>query len=141
MVFGHAFLVGNQAEGAGYGLYSYLLFGAPPNAANRNLYLQAISACIRGMPDIKSLEDAGFDRHELNVTYLLISEPLPRAFSRESGLAPHTITLLDQWILDHYDYTRARSLLRFLRDARRDGPYIISTLNPLRGCKTLSCRF
>ena len=30
MVYGHAFLVGNQVEGAGYGLYSYLLFWAPP---------------------------------------------------------------------------------------------------------------
>jgi hypothetical protein len=133
MIFGPAFLVGNQAEGTGYGLYSYLLFGSPPSDANRTLYLQAISACIRGMRDIRSLEDAGFARQELNVTYLPISEPLPRVFSSGSGLSPHAITLLDEWILDHYNYDRARSLLRFLRGAHRGGPYIISTLNALGG--------
>ena len=81
----------------------------------------------QGDADIKSFEDAGFDRQELNATYLLISEPLPRVFSNESGIAPHTLTLMKEWILDHYDYTRARSLLRFLGGARRDGPYIISS--------------
>jgi hypothetical protein len=141
IVFGHAFLVGNQAEGAGYGLYSYLLFEVPPNEANRHLYLQAISACLRGMPDIKSLEDAGFDRQQLNVIYLPISEPLPRAFSSGSGLSPHALTLLDEWILDHYNYARARSLLRLLRRAQRGGPYIISTLKPLSGNEPSPMRY
>jgi hypothetical protein len=141
MVVGHAFLVANQAEGAGYGLYSYLLFGSPPSDADRNLYLQAISACLRELRDIQSLEDAGFDRRELNITYLPIREPLPRVFSSASGLSPHATTVLDEWILDHYNYDRARSLLRFLRGAHRTGPYIISTLHPLGGYEPFPARY
>jgi hypothetical protein len=141
IVSGHAFLVGSQPEEAGYGLYSYLLFGSPPSDADRNLYLQAISACIRGIRDIKSLEDAGFPRQQLNITYLPLSEPLPRVFSSGSGISPHAITLLDEWILDHYNYGRARSLLRFVRGAHRAGPYLISTLSPLSGYEPFPTRY
>jgi hypothetical protein len=36
-----------------------------------------------------------------------------------------------EWLLDNYDYARARSLLRWLPGPNRDGPYLLSTLQPL----------
>ncbi len=125
---GYAFLVRDQAEEEGYGLYSYLLFGCKPTDANRDLYIQAISACVERFSKIKHLEEIGFQRRELNVTYIPIHEPTP---TTEGGLSP-------EWILEHYDYERARLLLKSLPGAYSDGPYIISTFNPLSSYQTLS---
>ncbi len=125
---GYAFLVDNQVEEEGYGLYSYLLFGSHPTDVNRDLYLQAILACIK-MPSIKRLEKVGFHRRELNATYIPILNPLPAA---KAGISP-------DWVLENYDYARARLLLRNLHSgAYRNGPYIISTLTPLSSHKNLS---
>src|SRR5712692_7203729 len=40
---GRAFLIGEQPEAKGYGLYSYLLFGTPPTEATRERYLNLIA--------------------------------------------------------------------------------------------------
>jgi hypothetical protein len=125
---GYAFLVGNQAEEKGYGLYSYLLFGSPPTEANKNLYLKTISACIKMMPNIKRFEEGGFHRRELNVTYIPIHKPVP---TTKDGISPEEV-------LKNYNYVRARLLLRNLPGVYRNGPYIISTLNPLSSHQDLS---
>jgi hypothetical protein len=39
--------------------------------------------------------------------------------------------LSGQWVLDNYDYARARSLLRALPGPNRDGPYILAAFRPL----------
>lgn len=117
----HAFLVRDQAEEKGYGLYSYLLFGSPPNDANRDLYIQAISACVKGMPNINHFEEVGFHRHALNVTYIPISKAIP---TNKDELKP-------EWILENYDYARAYHIFENLPGAYTDGPYFISTFNPL----------
>ena len=36
-----------------------------------------------------------------------------------------------EWLLQHYDYARARVFLRLLPGNLRGGPYIVSTLKPL----------
>ena len=36
-----------------------------------------------------------------------------------------------EWILEKYDYARARTILRLLPGTHRDGPYIVSALRPL----------
>ncbi len=120
---GRAFLVETQIEEPGYGLYSYLLFGSPPsNDSVRKLYLQAITDYVNIIVDISELEKY-IPRQELNITYLPLNLPPPPSPSAE-------------WILDHYNYARARSLLRTLRRELRDGPYIISTLKPLSTFQT-----
>src|SRR5439155_10381933 len=53
---GRSFLVGEQAEEKGYGLYSYLLFGSPPSDATRARYLRAIEAYLEKIPSVTSLE-------------------------------------------------------------------------------------
>lgn len=120
---GRAFLVDTQIEEPGYGLYSYLLFGSPPiNDIVRQRYIQAITAYKDIIIDIKDLEKY-IPLKELNITYLPIDLPPPSNASAE-------------WILEHYNYARAKALLRTLPGSLREGPYIISTLNPLSTTQT-----
>ena len=114
---GSALLVTGGDEAAGYGLYSYLLFGAPPGAGARERYVKVIEAFWTVMPGIAGLEQY-VPRAELNIAYMPVTS------------APGASTSTE-WLLDHYDYARARSLLRHLPGAHRDGPYLVSTLRPL----------
>lgn len=114
---GWSFLVRDQPEQKGYGLYSYLLFGSRPNATAQERYAQAVKAYSELMPAITDLERL-LPRRELNVTYL----PVDAA----PGSTPS-----DPWALEHYDYARARVLLRTLAGDHRDGPYVISALKPI----------
>jgi len=116
---GHAYLEGKQSEEPGYGLYSYLLFESPPTENNRNLYLQSIIAVIKRLQDVKALEDAGFDRTELNVTYVPVKTPLPKG--RPSP----------EWVLEHYNYPRSQFFLSRLPGTYRRGPYLVSVLRPI----------
>jgi hypothetical protein len=126
MTSGKAALVGNQVEEAGYGLYSYLLLGAPPRESNRDRYLQILSDLVTSLPDIQRLEDSGSDRRELNITYVLLREAPPRELLRQAGGM-----LFAEWALSHYDYVRAGSMLGRLPRGEGDGPYIVSSLRPL----------
>lgn len=114
-----SFLVQGQAEAEGYGLYSYLLLGSPPGEASVPRYLSAIEAYLGLIPDLKSLEQYIPDRRDLNVAYLPIGVPPPSAIS-------------GKWVLEHYDYARSRALLRGIPGTHRAGPYIVSSLRPLR---------
>jgi len=116
---GLALLSRGRAEEAGYGLYSYLLLGSPPGEASRERYLKAIGAYWALAPDIASLEQY-VQRRELNVAYVPVTSAPAGAVSAE-------------WMIEQYDYARARSLLRVLPGVRRDGPYIVSVLRPLGG--------
>src|SRR5215475_12461906 len=68
---GRSFLVSGEPETTGYGLYSYLLLGSPPTAANRERYLKAIEEYLR-FPDLTRLETFNLAYRTLNVTYLPI---------------------------------------------------------------------
>jgi hypothetical protein len=115
---GWAFLVRGQAEVPDYGLYSYFLLGSPPNQTTRERYLKAIEAYLRLVPEIAELEKVNIRRSELNAAYLPTEVPAGDGASAE-------------WVLEHYDYARARAVLRLLPGSRRDGPYIVSALRPL----------
>jgi hypothetical protein len=116
---GRFFLVSGQPETAGYGLYSYLLLGAPPSEASRERYLKAIEAYLSLIPDVVSLEEY-VPRGELNIFYAPV---------RGAPAPPVTA----QWVVDNYDYARARSVLRVLPRSNRDGPYILAAFKPLGG--------
>jgi hypothetical protein len=120
---GRMLLPAKQLEAEGYGLYSYLLFGAPPEDDDRERYLQAIAVYLRLIPHLAALEkeDYGFKPRELNVIYLPILEALP----------PENQDVTPEWVLAHYDYTRVRALMRALPGSNRAGPYLLSTLRPL----------
>lgn len=138
---GRAFLIAGQTEVKGYGLYSYFLLGAPPTEATRDQYLDMIAAylCI---PDIRSLEGS-IERWELNITYLPLSASPPLELSKNHppSQCEGAVNLpFAQWVLDHYDYARARVLLRAVPEGgtHRNGPYIVSSLVPLSMTSTLS---
>jgi hypothetical protein len=119
---GSALLAAGARESEGYGLYSYLLLGAPPTAATRERQLRAIDAFWSVVPAIRALEQY-VPKAELNVAYVPVTSASGAGVSAE-------------WILEHYDHARARSLLRFLSGVNRDGPYLISTLRPLNAAAT-----
>ena len=116
---GSALLGPGARELEGYGLDSYLLLGAPPGAAVRERYVKSIEAFWTVMLDVRALEEY-VPRSELNVAYVPVK-------------AAPGASVTAEWILDNYDYARARSLLRHLPGAMRDGPYLVSALKPLAG--------
>jgi hypothetical protein len=116
---GRSLLLPNQQEKAGYGLYSYLLFGAPPDGEARARYLQAIAAYLRLIPHLAALKQY-FKPRDLNVMYLPMQQ-----------LPSDTQTITEEWMLIHYDYTRTRSLMRALPGTNRAGPYLVSSFQPL----------
>lgn len=116
---GHDLLVKNVSESEGYGLYSYVLLATPPDDSSRERYLKAMEAFLQLIPIVADLEKY-FERRQLNITYV------PVTTSPESPPSA-------EWILDHYDYARARFLMRSLPKAGRQGVYIVSSLKPLSG--------
>ncbi|HSV61094.1 MAG TPA: hypothetical protein VLJ19_19560 [Variovorax sp.] len=114
---GTMFLVQGQAEPAGFGLYSYFLLGAPPdNEHARERVLKAIDAFLRMTPSLTALEGL-FERGELNANQMPVDAPDARPSA--------------QWILEHYDYARARAILARIDGTLRQGPYLVSVLKPV----------
>ena len=123
----------NSHEEQGYGLYSYILFGAPPTDATRDRYL----AVLRSFINFPSTEDMvkQVSRKQLNVTYLPVKG--------------HPDSSSSDALLQAYDYARAAGLLA--RISCKDhgapcgpllgGPYIISTTKPLSEQTSLSQHF
>ncbi|PCH98001.1 MAG: hypothetical protein COB85_02330 [Bacteroidetes bacterium] len=118
MIAGRDFLIGNSKEVEGYGLYSYFLLGSKPDDNNRERYLAIIGEFLN-ITEAKILEEE-YDRsrQDINITYFpLIKKPIKNVSA--------------EWILDHYDFTRARILLNNLSSERLNGVYIISTVKVL----------
>jgi hypothetical protein len=117
---GHQWLIKGDSENPSYGLQSYFILGlgAQPPAELRERYLAAIDAYLRMVPEIARLEDYFKDRRDLNVTYLPIATAPPDDVSRE-------------WVLQHYDYERARFILSKIDPTLRSGPYLISAATPI----------
>ena len=114
---GFAFLLAGQQETPGYGLYSYLLLGAAPDESTQDRYLRTLDSYLRKMPHLTRLEQY-LSPDQLNATYLPLTIPPGRELSA-------------RWLLDHYDFARARVVLRQLPGNLRRGPYFVSALRPL----------
>ncbi|HEU4855176.1 MAG TPA: hypothetical protein VFS89_07810 [Nitrosospira sp.] len=125
---GRSFLLPQQKEHEAYGLYSYLLLGGPPSDNSRERYLKVIETFLMVLPDIARLE-RHFAPSELNITYLPIDAAPPNITD---------VKLLAKWVLDHYDYARARYFLSQFSGNNRNGPYLVSVLAPLGGPTPLS---
>ena len=124
---GRTFLLPNEVETNGYGLYSYLLFGARPTASSRERYLKAIEEYLK-FPDIARLETFNASRRMLNITYLpILAFPGQQILER---LGDEQYGEVAEWLLKQYDYERARVVLRGISGSPRDGPYIVSFLKP-----------
>jgi hypothetical protein len=118
-----AFLIMGAKEDAGYGLYSYLLFGSPPTDSTRPRYLKAIQAyltLIQTVTDMRAYRSAD----KLNITSLPVKVRTPDSPAAE-------------WLLENYDFARARVLLDLLSSSYQTGPYFVSTLTPLSSLQTI----
>jgi hypothetical protein len=114
---GKMLLATTEQSPGGFGLYSYLLLGSAPTGATRERYARTIEAWWSLIPDLVQLERY-LDRRQLNAALLpVLSTPT-------TGLSPAVL-------LDRYDYARARVLLRAVGRSGRDGPYLVSSLEPL----------
>jgi outer membrane protein OmpA-like peptidoglycan-associated protein len=125
---GRADLVEDQPEDQDYGLYSYLLFASPPTEATRERYQAAVTAYLYFLSPVR-LSETYLQRRLLNITYL------PLTVRRPEGIRPKEST---EWVLEHYNYSRARILLSSLPGAHNDGPYIVSSREPFRVGKILA---
>ena len=121
------FLVKGQKEKAGYGLYSYFLLGSPPTESGRARYVKAIEAYLKLIPTVSDLEDY-VSADKLNITYFPVKSPLP---------ANPTV----DWLLENYDFARARVLLDLLPGVHNAGPYFVSGLKPLSGAEQLTGQY
>jgi hypothetical protein len=113
-----AFLVKGQGERPGFGRYSYLLIRTPAqDEPTRNKYLAAISAFVQRISRLEQSLQLGSKPSELNVTYV------PVVDNPDSGASP-------EWILGHYDFSRASMILAGISGLDGVGPFLLSTAVP-----------
>jgi len=124
LLSGRAFLSSNESEPDGYGLYSYLLFEAPPkDQAERARYLKALEAYLLILQPVTELERHK-RRSQLNITLI----PVKRKPELPADLSePKQAARAAEQVLLAYDYARAQVLLGALGEAGlSSGPYLIS---------------
>jgi hypothetical protein len=114
-----AMLIQGKKEAEHFGLYSYLLLGAEPNSSNRERYRKFLESFLATVLPYQPL-NRYFSPQQLNIAYLPIETDVPTRFD-------------SQWVLDNYDYERARFLLASIPGVHGDGPFIVSSDSPLEG--------
>jgi hypothetical protein len=117
------FLLPNKTEKPEYGLYSYLLFSAPPQNEEENArYLRVLGACLSVMRDIDEILNRQQPPRELNATYIPVTK-VPKSGKLDAEWAENALAV--------YDYAAAQILLSKLDTTYQRGPYLISVLKPL----------
>jgi hypothetical protein len=114
-----AMLLKGKKEAEHFGLYSYLLLGSEPNSSNRERYRKFLESFLATVLPYQPLSRY-FSPQQLNIAYLPIETDVPARFD-------------SQWVLDNYDYERARFLLASIPGVHGDGPFIVSSDSPLEG--------
>ena len=117
------FLINDENEEGGYGLYSYLLFGEHPDASGEKRDIIAIGAYLNMIDPVKSVT-AYFPKSKINITYIPLTE------------APTNKMPTAEWVFAHYNFVRARILLRKVGTDLNEGPYIVSLEQPLSTTQT-----
>lgn len=114
-------------EAAGYGLYSYLLFGSSSEAG----YQRRLIAACAYLSVISNVEEATIRElspRSLNIFYV----PL-----RSASYRRHAVTAQEAaWLVANYDYVRARLLLNRIGE-NGDDIYLVSYQESLTTIETL----
>jgi len=118
---GQSLILKGASEPAGYGLYTYLLFGEPLDEHNTPRAKKTLEAYTSLVVPLEEME-AYFDRGELNLVALPVT----------ISARPKKRLTVDE-LVKTYDFARARSLLSRIDPALRRGPYLVSSLTPLGG--------
>jgi hypothetical protein len=116
---GHNYLIQDNEEEFGYGLYSYLLFSEKPDDILMEKYIATIEATLNKIPEIEDLEYY-ISKDSLNILYI------PLLYTPDSNFAYFTSKEKSEWIINNYDYGRARVYLNKFKENLDSGPYIIS---------------
>ncbi|HEU4890429.1 MAG TPA: hypothetical protein VFT47_02695, partial [Vicinamibacterales bacterium] len=122
LISGRTLLARANREEIGYGLYTYVLFGAQPNAAMRERFMAAIDAYLNVIPDIEGFQQ-NLALPQRNVTFFPVDQPLSTDIRSDAAT-------FKAWLLEHHDYARARQILQPIEAARRDGPFLLSCAEP-----------
>lgn len=131
-ITGKALLIGDQAEAAGYGLYSYVLFESPPTSETKPIYLAVILACLKEIPDLGGLEKK-YRPESLNAMYIPITGASTDAQISPSD-QPEAVRMKAkaEEILQRYNYGRAQAILKRISTVQKNGgPYLLSSLAPV----------
>jgi hypothetical protein len=153
-----AFLTPLQDEGPDYGLYSYILFGSRPESLGSDRWRRYYETILSFLTIPTADEMSKYTPPvRLNITYLPIAvsqhelpagslQPRVFNFDKEKvaahamehqatgkAFAGHTPSNSSSacTLVSNYDYPRAQKLLMTLPAAHMEGPYIISTKQPL----------
>lgn len=114
------YLLPNEKEESGFGLYSYLLFPVPPGSNEEKArYLKTLESCLRMMQGVEEHLARHRRPSELNATHIPVKD-VPK-YNKD----------LEKWaanVLDFYDYATAQKLLDKLDKTYRRGPYLISVI-------------
>jgi len=162
------FLASSQTEKEGYGLYSYILFGARPESLTADRWRRYYEAIVAYL-DIPTAGEISrsVPPASTNLTFLpvaLAESELPAA-----GLTPNQFRFDAQRLAAHaamhktsgrdssyhdsskgetacmltgnYDYARAQGLLALLPDSHMEGPYIVSVAEPLSRTRALPAQY
>jgi len=162
------FLPSSQSEKEGYGLYSYILFGARPESIGSERWRRYYEAIVAYL-DIPTVGEVSryVPPDSTNLTFLpvaLAESELPAA-----GLAtPIQFRFDGQRLAAHedlhkasgkqsyhdssngatacmlvgnYDYARAQGLLALLPNSHMEGPYIVSVAEPLSRARALPTQY
>ena len=117
------YLFPGDTEVSGYGLYSYLLFSAPPKDDDEeDRYLKAIEAYLLVLQGVDEYLRRYIRPRRLNITYI----PL-----RESPKPAKSNTEWAENVLAVYDYATAQIMLNSVNQTYKHGPYLLSVLKPL----------
>lgn len=114
------YLLPDGKEETDYGLYSYLLFPAPPRTEEEKVrYLKTLESCLHVMQDVEDHIKRHRRPRELNATHIPVIS------------VPKYSEVPTEWaanVLSVYDYTTAQKLLDKLDKTYQRGPYLISVL-------------
>ena len=117
------FLLPGATEPSGYGLYSYVLFSAPPRDPEETArYLKTIEATLLILQDVDDYLSRHVRPKSLNLTCIPVNK-MPARGSSTTEWAGN--------VLANYDYAAAQILLSRVQQAHQDGPYLLSVLAPL----------
>ncbi len=125
------YLLKGEAEEAGYGLYSYMLFSAKPDTEKEFRRYAMLHRAYRSLHSHTKYEDyreiGGIVKENVNITYWPLS--LEVSDTLENKLEDSTTT--DDFFISNYDYFRAELILGKIKGIETPGPFIIALYYPL----------
>jgi hypothetical protein len=118
-------LLPGQAEPAGFGAYSYLLFAAPPRDVERERHLRVLMAYVRQLPERAEVESY-LQKSQLNLFQLPLRQ-IPKLPANPGSAGDAALRASAERLLADYDHVRAQVLLAGLGlPAGSRGPLLVT---------------